>query len=60
MKIKGVVATEECDYCKGAKRLPGGLYKSQGEVVDCPLCNGKGTTPITITLVQLKALLKLV
>lgn len=43
-KVKGVIVTVECFHCNGARRFPGGPYKAQGEVIDCPICNGSGTT----------------
>jgi len=42
MMIRGVIVQITCDYCKGERRLPGGRYKKEGEVVNCPRCNGQG------------------
>lgn len=54
MKILGVIVTILCDYCKGKKRLPGGKYKAQGEVINCPICNGNGTTKKEISLSEFR------
>jgi len=41
-KICGVAVYVTCSYCKGKRRFPGGKYKDQGEVINCPICNGTG------------------
>lgn len=52
--IHGVVVLVTCGYCKGKRRFPGGEYKAQGEVVNCPCCNGSGREQVQITIGQLK------
>jgi hypothetical protein len=47
-----------CGYCKGKKRFPGGLYKNQGEVINCPCCNGTGMEKKAITLEEFHKHLK--
>jgi len=56
-KIRGVTVWEDCDFCKGKRRLPGGKYKDQGEVVDCPICNGLGVTKLIVSMAQFHTLL---
>jgi hypothetical protein len=56
-KVRGVVIAVECDYCHGKRRLPGGKYKDQGEVVDCPVCNGVGAEKTMVTLAEFKRIL---
>ena len=56
-KIRGITVWEACDYCKEKRRLPGGKYKDQGEVVNCPCCNGLGVTRIIISIAQFHKLL---
>ena len=55
--VRGVRVLVACDYCHEKGRLPGGKYKSQGEVVDCPVCNGRKMVEETITLSMLYDLL---
>jgi hypothetical protein len=56
-KIRGVTVWEACDYCKEKRRIPGGKYKDQGEVIDCPVCDGRGVTRIIISIAQFHKLL---
>ncbi len=56
-KVRGIRILVECGYCNGAKNLPGGKYKSQGEVVRCPCCNGSGTESAEVPLSTLYDLL---
>lgn len=56
-KIRGVTVWEDCDFCKGKRRLPGGKYKDQGEVVNCPCCNGLGVTKLIVSMAQFHKLL---
>lgn len=59
MKAIGVIVTIECGYCKGKRRVPGGKYqKLYGEVVDCPVCGGRGTEKQEISIEKFKELLK--
>lgn len=55
--VRGVTVHEVCDYCKGARRFPGGKYKDQGEVINCPICNGRGVTAVIISLSQFRTLM---
>lgn len=48
--VCGVAAYVTCYYCKGKKRLPGGKYKDQGEVVNCPICDGLGAERVFMDL----------
>ena len=56
-KLRGITAWAACDFCKEKCRFPGGKYRDQGEVVDCPVCNGRGVTAVIISLSQLQTLL---
>lgn len=56
-KIRGVTVWEACDYCKEKCRIPGGKYRDQGEVINCPCCNGRGVTAVIIGWAQFHALL---
>lgn len=56
-KIRGVTVWEACGYCKEKCRLPGGKYKDQGEVVDCPCCDGRGVTAAIVSISQFHKLL---
>lgn len=56
--VHGIVVLVTCGHCKGKRRFPGGKYKAQGEVVNCPCCNGTGAERAAITIEQLKELLK--
>ena len=56
-KVRGVTVHEVCDYCKGARRFPGGKYKDQGEVINCPICDGRGVTPVVISLSDFRTLM---
>ena len=51
-QICGVAAYVTCSFCKGKKRLPGGKYRHEGEVVDCPICNGLGAERACLDLDQ--------
>lgn len=51
-KVCGVAVYVTCGYCKGKRRFPGGKYKAQGEVIDCPVCNGSGAEREMLTLEQ--------
>lgn len=53
-KILGVIVTVECGYCHGKRRLPGGKYKDQGEVVNCPVCGGYGVEKAEISIADFK------
>ena len=55
--VRGVIVTVECDHCKGSGRVSGGGYQSQGEVINCPICNGRKATKEEITLSLLYDLL---
>lgn len=59
-KLCGVAAYVKCDYCKGKKRLPGGKYRDQGEVVNCPVCNGLGAEKVFLDLDQFAKLVTIV
>jgi NAD-dependent SIR2 family protein deacetylase len=56
-KIQGVVVTVECGHCKSKGRVPGGKYQHEGEVVNCPVCNGQKVTREAIPLSLLYDLL---
>jgi len=56
-KLRGITAWEACDYCKEKRRIPGGKYKHEGEVINCPCCDGRGVTAAIISLSQLQTLL---
>jgi hypothetical protein len=56
-KIRGVTVWEACGYCKEKRRLPGGKYRDQGEVIDCPCCSGRGVTAVIISMAQFHKLL---
>lgn len=55
--ILGVTVWEMCDYCKGKRRVPGGKYRSQGEVINCPVCDGRGMTSLVIGMAEFHTLL---
>jgi hypothetical protein len=55
--VVGVAVAIVCGYCHGKRRFPGGKYKKEGEVINCPVCNGTGTERKTITLREFKTLL---
>jgi hypothetical protein len=59
-KVCGIAAYVTCYYCKGKKRLPGGKYRDQGEVVDCPICDGLGAERVFMDLDQLQRLVTIV
>lgn len=50
MNVKAVVVEVECPHCNGAKRLPGGKYQAQGEVIPCGMCDGKGVVRNSVSL----------
>lgn len=56
-KIRGVTVWEACGFCKEKRRIPGGKYKDQGEVINCPCCNGLGVTKLIISIAQFHKLL---
>lgn len=56
--VRGIKVEIACTGCGEKGRIPGGRYKDQGEVVDCPFCLGKRTTPRTITIDELRELLR--
>jgi hypothetical protein len=56
-KLRGITAWEACDYCKEKRRIPGGKYKHEGEVIDCPCCDGKGVTGVIISIAQFRTLM---
>lgn len=56
-KIRGVTVWEACDYCKEKRRVPGGKYRHEGEVINCPCCDGKGMTELIISIDQFLALM---
>jgi len=56
--IVGIQAAVQCFHCKGKCRLPGGRYREQGEVINCPICNGRGYNLMAISIAELKKLLK--
>lgn len=56
-KIRGITVWEACDYCKEKCRIPGGKYKHEGEVIDCPCCSGRGVTALIISVAQFHTLL---
>lgn len=56
-KIRGVTVWEACDYYKEKRRIPGGKYKHEGEVIDCPYCDGRGVTPAIVSIAQFHKLL---
>jgi DnaJ-class molecular chaperone len=55
--VQAVVVEVECPHCHGKKRLPGGTYVAQGEVINCQACSGKGTVRSSIPLGMLYDLL---
>ena len=57
-KVRGISVLVACDVCQERGRLPGGRYKSQGEVVNCPCCDGRRVVSETITLSMLCKLLE--
>lgn len=57
--VRGVNVLVACEFCKEQGRLPGGKYQAQGEVIDCPVCEGRRTVSKTITLALLRDLLRL-
>ena len=56
--VRGIRVLVACDWCKEKGSVPGGQYKSQGEVVPCPICGGHRVEEKTISLAMLKALLE--
>jgi DnaJ-class molecular chaperone len=46
-----------CRHCRGERRVPGG-QREYGEVVDCPVCRGSGTTLERVDVYQLAKLLR--
>lgn len=56
-KIRGVTVWEACDYCKEKCRIPGGKYKHEGEVIDCPCCDGRGVTAAIVSISQFHKLM---
>jgi DnaJ-class molecular chaperone len=56
--IRYVSARETCWHCGGKARVSGGRYKSQGEMVACPVCHGAGCIPVNLTIDALRELLK--
>lgn len=58
--VRGAVLLVECPTCKGRKRLPGGRYQAQGEVVNCPICDGHGTIIKRATLEDVRNVARLV
>ena len=56
-KVRGISVIVECDYCNGARHIPGGKYRAQGEVIDCPICNGSGTESTIVPVSYLYDLL---
>jgi DnaJ-class molecular chaperone len=55
-KITHVLAGEECSICKGRGRVRGGQVE-YGELVACPVCDGKGYTVKAISLREIADLL---
>jgi len=56
-KLRGITAWEACDYCKEECRIPGGKYKDEGEVINCPICSGRGMTATILSLPEFQTLL---
>jgi hypothetical protein len=56
-KMRGITAWQACDYCKEKRRVPGGKYRHEGEVIDCPCCDGRGVTAVVISLDQFRTLM---
>ena len=56
-KIRGITVWEACGYCHENKRIPGGKYKAEGEVVNCPCCSGLGVTRVIISIADFHKLL---
>jgi DnaJ-class molecular chaperone len=59
-KVCGVSAYVTCSYCHGKRRFPGGKYRDQGEVVNCPSCNGLGAERVFLDLDQFQRLVTIV
>jgi hypothetical protein len=53
-KIRGVAVHIACDYCEEKGRVPGGKYRAEGEVIDCPVCDGQRTTLAMVSLDDFK------
>jgi hypothetical protein len=56
-KVTSVVVDVECGNCHGKRVFPGGKYMAEGEVINCPVCNGRGTERGTVSLSLLRDLL---
>ena len=56
--VRGIQVEIGCTACNEKGKIPGGKYQSQGEVIPCPFCNGRRMTPRTITIAELRELLK--
>ena len=54
--IRGIEVLIACDFCEEKGRVKGGRYASEGEVIDCPCCNGRKTTRATIDIPTLQKL----
>jgi DnaJ-class molecular chaperone len=57
-KITHILTGEECGSCKGRGRVRGGQIE-YGELVSCPLCDGKGYLVKAITLMELVRLIEM-
>ena len=53
--VRAISVRIECFHCGGKRRVPGGQRK-YGEMIDCPVCEGRGTTSDSITIEQLQRL----
>lgn len=54
--ITHVIVERTCFHCHGKGMVPGG-QRQYGEVVACQVCNGKGRTPLSISLTDFKTLM---
>jgi len=59
-KLVGISGYVTCYFCHGKCRLPGGKYKDQGEVVNCPICYGLGAERVFLDLDQFADLVTIV
>ena len=57
MRIVSFVIRFECGHCQGKKTVPGG-QREYGEVIPCPVCNGRGTVEAALPFEDFKTLVQ--